>query len=167
MSTPKENKSEEMLSGLQIKRIREDLGLKQADFAAKIGVDRSYLSQIENGAVVPSDKLLRKIIAQGSPESTIVNTRTMIELPKSAYDEIVVWSKAARLPMEEFLLKVLMRYGQKTCDSLITERHSASSQGASEADFSDQIAGDSKTVKEIVRPTAPGAPKLDDESQKP
>lgn len=36
-------------------------GMTQTEFAKKIGIDRSYYSQIENGSTEPSLKLLGKI----------------------------------------------------------------------------------------------------------
>lgn len=45
----------------KIKLYRMQLGMTQTDFAKMIGMDRSYLSQIENGKLTPSIPTLEKI----------------------------------------------------------------------------------------------------------
>jgi len=47
--------------GAQIRKIRKDRGLSLADFAQKIGISTSYLSEIERGKKKPSLKTLNKI----------------------------------------------------------------------------------------------------------
>src|SRR3569832_2180226 len=46
----------------RIKRIREQEGLTQKDFSAKIGISRSFLSEIEAGKVKPSIEALIGIV---------------------------------------------------------------------------------------------------------
>lgn len=40
--------------GLQIKRLRKELKMTQAEFSQKTGISRSYLSDVENGRYHPS-----------------------------------------------------------------------------------------------------------------
>ncbi|AQS92095.1 transcriptional regulator [Gluconobacter albidus] len=47
--------------GQRIKKLRRDLGLKQADFVAALDISRSYLSKIESGKEQPGRELLLKI----------------------------------------------------------------------------------------------------------
>jgi transcriptional regulator with XRE-family HTH domain len=57
----KQHKKEgEKMNLEKLKRFRMAKGLNQTEFAEKLGVDRSYYSQIENGRV-PSMALLEKI----------------------------------------------------------------------------------------------------------
>lgn len=46
----------------KIKRIREQLGLTQKDFSERIGISRSFLSEIEGGKVKPSIEALIGIV---------------------------------------------------------------------------------------------------------
>ena len=46
----------------RIKRVREQAGLTQKDFSAKIGISRSFLSEIEGGKVKPSIETLVGIV---------------------------------------------------------------------------------------------------------
>lgn len=48
----------------RVKQVRERIGLTQKDFAAKIGVSRSFLSEIEAGKVKPSVEALIGIVAR-------------------------------------------------------------------------------------------------------
>ncbi|MBG9983333.1 helix-turn-helix domain-containing protein [Aerococcaceae bacterium DSM 111022] len=48
--------------GELIKKLREEKGLKQSEFAEKIGISRTYLSMIENGKKRAQESLLTKII---------------------------------------------------------------------------------------------------------
>lgn len=45
----------------KLRKFRMTTGMTQTEFAKKIGIDRSYYSQIENGSTEPSLKLLGKI----------------------------------------------------------------------------------------------------------
>lgn len=45
----------------KIKLYRMQLGMTQTDFANMIGIDRSYLNQIENGKIRPGMATLEKI----------------------------------------------------------------------------------------------------------
>lgn len=48
--------------GDKIKKLRNDKGMSQAEFAKAIGISRSYLSEIENGKKNPATATLNKII---------------------------------------------------------------------------------------------------------
>lgn len=52
---------EEEKLGSIIKQKRINGGLKQVELAEKIGISRTYLSDIENNRYIPSTKLLFKI----------------------------------------------------------------------------------------------------------
>ncbi|PDS21861.1 LexA family transcriptional regulator [Flavobacterium branchiophilum] len=45
------------MNALEIKKIRKELGLTQADFAEKIGVSRDTIINYEKGAPIPSSKI--------------------------------------------------------------------------------------------------------------
>ncbi|MFT8479624.1 MAG: helix-turn-helix transcriptional regulator [Gluconobacter oxydans] len=47
--------------GQRIRKLRTDLGMKQADFVAALDISRSYLSKIESGTEQPGRELLLKI----------------------------------------------------------------------------------------------------------
>ncbi len=47
--------------GLNIKKYRKQMKLSQVDLAIEIGIDRSYLSEIENGRVNPTINVLYAI----------------------------------------------------------------------------------------------------------
>lgn len=49
------------ITGKQMKKARHIQDMTQEEAAKLLGIHRSYLSQIENGKVVPSEKLQRKI----------------------------------------------------------------------------------------------------------
>lgn len=49
--------------GLTVARCREERGLSQAALAREVGISRPYLTQIENGARLPSDTTAMKIMA--------------------------------------------------------------------------------------------------------
>ena len=53
-----------MSIGLRIKELRNDLGLNQNDFAMKIGIKQSPLSQMEGGKILPSIETLSIIIRE-------------------------------------------------------------------------------------------------------
>jgi len=50
--------------GGRIKALRNDLGLSQADFGAKIGVSRSVINNLERGAVKPSGPVIMALCTQ-------------------------------------------------------------------------------------------------------
>ncbi|WP_368905922.1 helix-turn-helix domain-containing protein [Staphylococcus haemolyticus] len=47
--------------GLRIKNKRKEYNLTQNKLAIKVGVSRSYISDIENGRLIPSGKIILKI----------------------------------------------------------------------------------------------------------
>lgn len=47
--------------GLRIKNKRKEYKLTQNELAIKVGVSRSYISDIENGRLIPSGKIILKI----------------------------------------------------------------------------------------------------------
>lgn len=47
--------------GLRIKNKRKEYKLTQNELAIKVGVYRSYISDIENGRLIPSGKIILKI----------------------------------------------------------------------------------------------------------
>ena len=59
--------------GAELRRAREEAGLTQEDAAHRAGLDRSYLSQLENDHKSPTlDTLLRLCAALGVKASTVV-----------------------------------------------------------------------------------------------
>lgn len=50
-----------VLTGAEIKEIRQRYGLSQQQFGARLGVTHAHISKIENGKEVPSETLLRLI----------------------------------------------------------------------------------------------------------
>ena len=47
--------------GLNIRKIRKQKNLRQIELAVAVGIDRSYLSEIENGRANPSISILYAI----------------------------------------------------------------------------------------------------------
>lgn len=47
--------------GKKIRKIRDDNGMKQIEFATMLDIDRSYLSKIESDKMIPGRDLLIKI----------------------------------------------------------------------------------------------------------
>ena len=47
--------------GLNIRKYRKQMKLSQVDLAVEVGIDRSYLSEIENGRVNPTINILYAI----------------------------------------------------------------------------------------------------------
>ncbi len=47
--------------GLKLKKIREDLGLTQAEFSKKVALTQAAISQFEKGERIPSTGALQKI----------------------------------------------------------------------------------------------------------
>lgn len=47
--------------GLNIRKYRKKMKLSQVDLAVEVGIDRSYLSEIENGRVNPTINILYAI----------------------------------------------------------------------------------------------------------
>lgn len=47
--------------GLRIKNKRKEYKLTQNELAIKVGLSRSYISDIENGRLIPSGKIILKI----------------------------------------------------------------------------------------------------------
>lgn len=47
--------------GAELKKIREEKGLKQADVAAAISMQRSYISEVETAKYCPTIETLRKL----------------------------------------------------------------------------------------------------------
>lgn len=70
----------------RIKELRRELNMTQAEFAAKIGLSRNYIAQIEIGTKVPSDRTISDICREfnvnedwlrtGTGEPTIKRTRS-------------------------------------------------------------------------------------------
>ncbi len=54
-----------MTIGEHLRRLREERGLTQAALAARSGVPRGYLYQIERGYRRPSDSLARTLLVKG------------------------------------------------------------------------------------------------------
>lgn len=52
------------LFGERVRTLRAGLGLSQEDFAAKCGLDRTYVSGIERGRRNPSLRIVRKLAAE-------------------------------------------------------------------------------------------------------
>ena len=59
--------------GQELKRARDEAGLSQEEVAHRAGIDRSYLSQLENDRKSPTlDLLLRVCAALGVKAATLV-----------------------------------------------------------------------------------------------
>lgn len=58
-----EEEADAFFSGQLIRDARKEAGMTQAEVAGKIGADKSYISRIENGQIVPTATSFFKIIA--------------------------------------------------------------------------------------------------------
>lgn len=54
-------KGEEMMFANRIKELRKQMNMTQAELAEQVGIGRTALSKIENGAYYPSAKTMKKI----------------------------------------------------------------------------------------------------------
>ena len=50
-----------MRFGSKLKNLRTSRGMSLRELAAKLKVNHAYLSRLENGAIPPSDKVLRQL----------------------------------------------------------------------------------------------------------
>ena len=61
-----EAEAEAFYSGQMIREVRKEAGMTQMELAKEIGVNKSYISRIENGQIVPSvASFFRMISAMG------------------------------------------------------------------------------------------------------
>lgn len=85
-----------MSIGENIKKIRKESGLTQAEFSKKIGISRTYLSDLENNRKSPSVETLDKI-AEKLDVSTdfLISGKIKIEYFKKSLDEFLVENRIA------------------------------------------------------------------------
>ena len=103
-----------MKNGELIRELRRKAGVKAIDLAKKLGVTRSYISQVENGTSAASDELVSRVckvlnierpvqevlslrdnhgaLAVGSPGARVHNTAT----PTPSGGEPPAWAEALR-----------------------------------------------------------------------
>ena len=74
--------------GQLIKEKRLEQGFKQSDFACKIGMSRSYLSDIENDRYTPSVKLLFELNKELRLFIFITNDGNTIHIQKGGFERI-------------------------------------------------------------------------------
>jgi transcriptional regulator with XRE-family HTH domain len=75
--------------GKKIREIRRRVGISQEDLSEKAEINRTYLSQIENGKSSPTEKKIKKIAeALGVPASELMEETTPYsgEAPTFEYD---------------------------------------------------------------------------------
>lgn len=58
-----EAEAEAFYSGQLLRDVRKEAGMTQAEVAEKIGANKSYISRIENGLIVPTATSFFRIIA--------------------------------------------------------------------------------------------------------
>ena len=58
-----EVEAEAFYSGQLLRNARKEAGMTQAEVAAKIGANKSYISRVENGLIVPTATSFFRIIA--------------------------------------------------------------------------------------------------------
>lgn len=58
-----EAEAEAFYSGQLLRNARKEAGMTQAEVAAKIGANKSYISRVENGLIVPTATSFFRIIA--------------------------------------------------------------------------------------------------------
>lgn len=58
-----EAEAEAFYSGQLLRNVRKEAGMTQAEVADKIGANKSYISRIENGKVVPTATSFFRIVA--------------------------------------------------------------------------------------------------------
>lgn len=71
--------------GTEFKRVRNQLRFTQSQMAEALVIDRSYLSQIENGRKIPSNSLIRRLEMLDSQQPS--NDFSTIEEPSSRYGD--------------------------------------------------------------------------------
>lgn len=55
--------SEAFYSGQMLRNVRKEAGMTQAEVASRIGADKSYISRIEKGQVIPTAASFFRIVA--------------------------------------------------------------------------------------------------------
>lgn len=98
-----------------IQRKRKELGYRQSQLAAHLGVSGSYLCQVERGKMKPSDKLLNNLerklelrpgtlfLIIGRPSMDLVRALTSDQPP--AGDSLADISPAERQELTQYLLR--------------------------------------------------------------
>lgn len=69
------------MNSVEVKKIREDMGLNQEEFAAKIGVDRRTIINWEKGKKIPETKVkrLNLLLDEKKSVSTAITTLEKID----------------------------------------------------------------------------------------
>jgi len=58
-----EMEAEAYYSGLLLRKARKEAGMTQAEVAGKIGANKSYISRIENGLIIPTATSFFRIVS--------------------------------------------------------------------------------------------------------
>lgn len=119
-----QDSNDSALTGAKIKEIRQQSGLSQQEFGARLGVSHAHISKIESGKENPSETLL-KLIGYEFSTTKIYGIPTAEEtIPKikqclSALDDFISNSKIGDgiLYNTEFMLSALITIYQETKDS--------------------------------------------------
>ncbi len=90
------------MNALEVKSIRKNLGLTQANFAKKLGVDIRTVQNWEGGGVIPDSKseLLRKIqiegLQQSSPQKNGEEAPATSSIPAKLLEELLTEARSER-----------------------------------------------------------------------
>ena len=71
--------------GLEIKSKRKSLGLTQLKFAKLLGVAQGYLSELENGLKVPSNRLLLSLRCINKSQESELLSKNISNLQRNIY----------------------------------------------------------------------------------
>ena len=130
------------ISGRNIKKLREGLGLTQSEFCAALSVDQSVLSKIESGKYHASDALLIRIaLKYRSPELLVDHCRNchVLHTTRELYP---VRRTNAQMASEQFVETVL-----PILDKILDLAEGAAHQGTPQFDL--QIMELSQSAAEI------------------
>ena len=69
-----EEEAEAFFSGRLIRDARKEAGMTQAEVAGKIGANKSYISRIENGQIIPTATSFFRIVAAMGMQVQIIKS---------------------------------------------------------------------------------------------
>ena len=93
-------------TGSRIKELRRKLGIRQNEFANRIKVSPSYVSQVESGKEIPTDKLLSLIAIQYNVSfEWLKNGEGTLELQLGTYDRYERQNNSDAVSPQEEIIK--------------------------------------------------------------
>lgn len=92
--------------GEEIKNYRQNNKLSMVKFAEMVGISQPYLSQIETGKVIPSDKIIKLLNAKTQINLELVKKDNKNDLPSPQENNIEQVSMISKIGATEYSIKV-------------------------------------------------------------